>query len=375
MALSRCQFNPAGIESVRSQLGQGGISDVYQRQLHAAAYAFLSCGFHKDGHHSLNAKQFHDLFKVARANLPTGKEGRDARTAFYNGLLDTIFDLVTAYDRVTGGATLVITFSGAQAPGAQPVPSHVKTQVYFNPGLLEEMPDMGPALARMNQIFAEEIALRIIPRWERAFKSAGYSYDFCTTAVLPIVAHPLVPAPVRPNCARYHFHGHPPEEFQAILEAEGGLEAEQPLGDVRNLNQLEMLRRRVRELEEVIHEADIDHTRSRIKELENVIEQKDLAVKQLEEEVRQLHSSAAMAAHSPRRIISLRLSRKAGPPSSIATAVPSITMAMSGKGSGAHTPPSSPSLSSISSVSSIPALMSSGYDPPCLNPSSRTSML
>ncbi|OBZ74096.1 hypothetical protein A0H81_06243 [Grifola frondosa] len=85
MALSRCQFNPAGVQSVCTQLGKDGLSDLYQRQLNAAAYAFLSSGFHTDGHHSLPPKQFHEFFKVARANLPTGKAGRDVRSVFYNG--------------------------------------------------------------------------------------------------------------------------------------------------------------------------------------------------------------------------------------------------------------------------------------------------
>ncbi|OBZ74095.1 hypothetical protein A0H81_06242 [Grifola frondosa] len=173
--------------------------------------------------------------------------------------------------------------------------------------------------------------------------------------------------PIRSNCARYQFHGHPSDDFQAILETEGGVEEEPHAGDPKHPSELEILRRRVCELEEVIRQADINDAQSRIRELEDLVDQKDLVVRHLEEEVHRLRSPAVTVTPS-RQISSPRVSKKAGPSLFIATAIPSITTVMKGKIPVAEMSPPSPSLSSVSSVS---ASTPSGHGPSMSPPRSK----
>ncbi|OBZ65190.1 hypothetical protein A0H81_14852 [Grifola frondosa] len=192
--ISRCRFNVAGVDSVRGHLATDGALAAHDAKLDAAAMAFVLSGSHRDGRHATPHNQFHEDFRVFRANLATGKAGYDIRKSFRDRASDLLFDTATAFDRINGGATLVIQVNGAMQPGALRVPEHVKTNVYFPPSLLEEVPEFGIALARINQIFVEDIALRVISRWETAFRKAGYSYDFKKVDTLPTVDHPLLPS-------------------------------------------------------------------------------------------------------------------------------------------------------------------------------------
>jgi hypothetical protein len=80
---------------------------------------------------------------------------------------------MTALDRVTGGATVILHVDGNSVPGAPHLPEAVKAHVYVTPFIKEEIPAGDICVAQLTQMFIESIALPSIQRWERAMGNIG----------------------------------------------------------------------------------------------------------------------------------------------------------------------------------------------------------
>ncbi|OBZ74355.1 hypothetical protein A0H81_05686 [Grifola frondosa] len=80
--------------------------------------------------------------------------------------------------------------NGSMPPGMPFCPEELNIDAYAPPGLLHEFLTMGPALARMAQIFAEDIGTPTVARWETAFSELSLRYGS--------------PPPIK-HCSRPHF--------------------------------------------------------------------------------------------------------------------------------------------------------------------------
>ncbi|CAL1708809.1 unnamed protein product [Somion occarium] len=231
LLLEECRLNPLGLESLRG-LFQHNMPqyDRYQPQYDQAALAFLLHGKHKDGNHKMALDTFHSDWRVAREHVPSGIEGQTIRTKFKEEVMELVFDSITAWDRITGGTTILIHIDGTLEPDAPVSPEYVKAHVYLNPGLLEDMPETTAAVVRMVQLFIEDIGLPVIRRWFRAFKKEGFSLTKHSTRAIRIPSSiPLIPRPV-PRCSTHHiFRGHPTGALDARLAS-----LSVPMRDIRS---------------------------------------------------------------------------------------------------------------------------------------------
>ncbi|KAG1883667.1 hypothetical protein F4604DRAFT_1920175 [Suillus subluteus] len=124
-------------------------------------------------------------------------------------ILNLIFDLCTALDRLMGGSTLVFHHPGATAPGGDITPESLKADIYVNPRVLAEDINLHQAVAEMSQFFIEHFATplahqfaasRVLNNWSTPSASS-------TTPSRPPSTQsnhlPLIPMPVsRTSC---HF--------------------------------------------------------------------------------------------------------------------------------------------------------------------------
>ncbi|KAK0430308.1 hypothetical protein EV421DRAFT_1935685 [Armillaria borealis] len=99
--------------------------------------------------------------------------------------IDGLMDMATLLDRAFGGSTMVMHFTGTLEPGQDIIPEHLKTSVYFPPHMLAEYPDLDAVVAKLNQIFIEEVAVRSAEHWKAAAAAKGWSMDCPLTRVIP----------------------------------------------------------------------------------------------------------------------------------------------------------------------------------------------
>ncbi|KAI0687956.1 hypothetical protein BC835DRAFT_1419558 [Cytidiella melzeri] len=121
-------------------------------------------------------EKFKTRYRAATIAFMAGVEGwhvsSDARKANRRRVFETVLDMLTALDCVSGGATIMLHVDGNQIPGSQHVPEAVKADVYFTPHIRHENPNGEVFVVQAAQAFIELIALPCIQRWERAMAGA-----------------------------------------------------------------------------------------------------------------------------------------------------------------------------------------------------------
>ncbi|KAK0448250.1 uncharacterized protein EV420DRAFT_1647401 [Desarmillaria tabescens] len=163
---------------------------------------WFAAGCHRDQRHSVSRATFHSAFDTMRGetetkgNPPT--EFNHCRSAHIDGLMD----VATLLDRAFGGCTMVIHSTGTLEPGQEIVPEHLKTLVYFTPHMLVEYPELDAVVAKVNQIFIEEVAVRGAERWKAAAAARGWSMTGRPTRVIPPPdpRSPLLPPAEKDSC-------------------------------------------------------------------------------------------------------------------------------------------------------------------------------
>ncbi|CAL1697547.1 unnamed protein product [Somion occarium] len=271
--LEECHLNPLGLESVR-ELFQRHMPqyDRYKAQYDQAALAFLLHGKHKDGSHKTAPDAFHSDWRIAREHVPSGTEGQAIRAKFKDELMELVFDSTTAWDRITGGTAILVHIDGTLEPDAPVSPQYVKAHVYLNPGLLDDIPEITPAVARIVQLFIEDIGLPVIRRWFRAFKKEGFSLTKCSTRVIRIPSSiPLIPKPVPRGSTHHVFRGHATGVLDTRLvglsAVTGGIHSEVALADDAEFRELQArldqmsveYTEKVEVLEEALHLETSEH--------------------------------------------------------------------------------------------------------------------
>lgn len=178
----------------------------------------------------------------------------------------------TAWDRITGGTAILVHIDGTLEPDAPVSPQYVKAHVYLNPGLLDDIPEITPAVARIVQLFIEDIGLPVIRRWFRAFKKEGFSLTKCSTRVIRIPSSiPLIPKPVPRGSTHHVFRGHATGVLDTRLvglsAVTGGIHSEVALADDAEFRELQArldqmsveYTEKVEVLEEALHLETSEH--------------------------------------------------------------------------------------------------------------------
>ncbi|EMD37547.1 hypothetical protein CERSUDRAFT_73418 [Gelatoporia subvermispora B] len=214
-SIEACTFNATGVATLARILA-GRNEDLYQRfsqQFDAAAFAFLSAGAHNDGNQAIPLNGFYQTWDAARSDTATGDAAQAARRQFRERFLVFAFDVVTMWDRFTGGATLMIHIDGTLSPGMTIAPENLHPHVYYLPTYLSEMPSTGVPLTRIVQRFIEDLGVPVVRCWERAMRARGFPLTMSNSqhrTTVDYASLPLVPSPVSANSTHYVFHGRPP---------------------------------------------------------------------------------------------------------------------------------------------------------------------
>ncbi|OBZ76608.1 hypothetical protein A0H81_03871 [Grifola frondosa] len=343
LPISKCQLNPVGVASLRKILGTGDLYQTYQTKFDAADLAFFLAGAHSDGSHYFDSDKFHPWFHVSREHTPSGDEGTAAHAAFRDRLQDLVYDAITCWDRITGGATYMFHINGSLPPRTAFEVEELKIHAYAPPGLLKLFPNMQYTLAQIAQMFAEDARLRFgrqapLPRTHRP-------------AYRPVIVDP------KEDTMHYVFVGCPVGEIDgAIAEARDHTTRR---GDLTN--PIEILSD---------DEADGDRTslRDRIDELESLLDHRDAYVMRLEQEIIKLcrrlehvHCESG-SERTPRgqsqnreaKNVVSPLSAQTLPSHASASAATPQHLRLDYATAVAFTPPSSPTHSSTSRLSATP---------------------
>ncbi|KAI0702842.1 hypothetical protein BC835DRAFT_1303302 [Cytidiella melzeri] len=180
-------FSPASIAKVSKFFLEHPVDQELLRRLGqrwtAATFAFMAGGMWNDGRHNWPTGSFHRLFFDTRNST----ESSATRSGIRLHLLQTALDLITALDRVSGGATLLMHIDGNLPPGHHRVPEAVKVKTYVTPHIMQEIPNGDIIVAQLTQTFVESIALPSIERWERAMENNGitFKYSFLNRTEVP----------------------------------------------------------------------------------------------------------------------------------------------------------------------------------------------
>jgi hypothetical protein len=222
----KLKFSPLGLYDLRRRLGvlqdSRGIFHQYQSRFLAADLAWLVEGTHTDGNHSVPRERFHPAFQIAREGTT-----QTDRTQNKKKLLNLLFDIVsftsyymemhglpvdkaTMLDRAYGGCTLIMHSEGTTQPNTPTLPEYLKAHVYFPPNIVEEYPETHECIARIVQLFVEEVGVRAVLRWKMAASSLSWRFTPTSNTPLPNPTNlPFIPQPTPATSSHYVFHGRP----------------------------------------------------------------------------------------------------------------------------------------------------------------------
>lgn len=101
---------------------------------------------------------------------------------------------------------------GNRQPGLPLMPEFVSSQVYATSYIKDEIADGSIAIARLNQLFVENIAMPSIERWERAMRQSGQQASKCSD----FIAHTFIgvrlgySSSMPPTARAYSYNSPPP---------------------------------------------------------------------------------------------------------------------------------------------------------------------
>ncbi|OCH84144.1 hypothetical protein OBBRIDRAFT_808448 [Obba rivulosa] len=229
--------------------------------------------------------------------------------------------LLTMWDRITGGTTVMFHIDGSRAPGKPLIADDVRVQSYLTPAIINEVPDASIIAARLAQLFTEGIAVPTMARWERAARQKGWFSNQKDIPVTHVTANaipkPLLPTP---EGAYYLFVGHPPGEIERLIAEIKGV-------NVKSSGTEELISEW--EIAEGYYDRDHMHEqwgtevrllRQRISQLEEAVQACEADIVTLRHELRNLRSegptgrpSSAASTSSRGSIVSSHGKEKASP--------------------------------------------------------------
>ena len=183
LPFSQCTLTPRGVMSLANHLRQVPLlANVPISRLRAMAIAYLAHGGTNDGQHAVPANRLHRSHYAAHLN----DHGLTWRTHLRDDFRQAITDLVrhslndsirgvkltirhqnTWNDRLSGGTSFWMHSAGTRMPHTPANPEEAKMDVFL-PYLLIDDPAVRIVIARMVQMFAENIAVPTMMRWDVA---------------------------------------------------------------------------------------------------------------------------------------------------------------------------------------------------------------
>ncbi|RDX41768.1 hypothetical protein OH76DRAFT_1422923 [Lentinus brumalis] len=215
LPIAACRFNLRGINSVVYYLCQHPeLANVPEPRLRAAAVAFLAYGATSDGNHAVPPHRFHQLYYDLNNRNRTALTWRQGIREW---VWQAISDLVVIFERAGGSATMLIHTPATRPPGMPAELREVKMEVILPKVLMDERPEVGVALSRLIQYFAEHVAVPAMNRWDDANHTATWP------TVAPNVTpgergrdQPLVPQGLTPH---HIIYGRDPDELDMLIAA------------------------------------------------------------------------------------------------------------------------------------------------------------
>ncbi|KAI0323147.1 hypothetical protein GY45DRAFT_1376569 [Cubamyces sp. BRFM 1775] len=207
-SFANVSFNPLGVDTIEQHFSQ---NPLFKRQAKALAFAYFITGSHNDGSHKFENKH-HPVYRTFRSGYTQENQKDYSRTR--REYMWFVLDALTAWDRITGGATVMVHTNGTRRPGAPNVLTESSIDAYAPPHLIDELPNSAYAFARIVQEFAQGIALDTTERWDKLSNKKSWSTD--GPAPDPITPSPaLLP---RSLSTHFLFHGRPWGTLEPLIE-------------------------------------------------------------------------------------------------------------------------------------------------------------
>ncbi|KAH9931427.1 uncharacterized protein B0H18DRAFT_1116241 [Fomitopsis serialis] len=322
------RFNPTGLQGLSDALNRSlSPTSIHASRLAAADIAFFVANAHHE-RSALPAGDFHPMFHEARELTGTGLVGRQVRAKFRDNIMNLAFDALTALDRVDGGCTVAVRVSGSQSPGTRtpgtvPLPQDLPFHVYAFPPILAEIPTAKAGLARMVQMFAEEIGVYAVQRFENMAKER-LKWNFNKMNDEPAASRPPTQhfhrarAPLIPNSqgtTHFVFHGRPRGELDAMLadvrEAPSSQQRQAELEE-----EIEVLRRQAEDYEVMIDGLDVDLANEKDKvtaltaQLAERVREQDTLVKAQSEALGRVQAEKATVLEAHEKVLKVVMKQK-----------------------------------------------------------------
>ncbi|KAG1874871.1 hypothetical protein F4604DRAFT_1550938, partial [Suillus subluteus] len=197
------------------------LGDVSDRWI-SALLAMSTYNMHCDGNHLDTDKGFHPLtLEHYRTGVFEGMNTEDKkrvhedRKFHLTRIRRTIYDLCTLLDRLSGGSTIVLHHPGATAPNADLSMENISANVYLNPKVLYDLPELHVVAAELVQSFIERWAIVIAQKFKERRIAHQWKQDVLEQQPLASAphrdSHPLIPQPCDlPSGSCFEFIGRVP---------------------------------------------------------------------------------------------------------------------------------------------------------------------
>lgn len=128
----------------------------------------------------------------------------------------------TLLDRLSGGSTIVLHHPGATAPNADLNVENMSADVYLNPKVLHDLPELHVVAAELVQNFIEQWAIVIAQKFKERRIAHQWRQDTLEQQPLASAPHrdsrPLIPQPCdTPSGSCFEFIGRAPGSFKHPL--------------------------------------------------------------------------------------------------------------------------------------------------------------
>ncbi|PSR78797.1 hypothetical protein PHLCEN_2v7279 [Hermanssonia centrifuga] len=160
-------------------------ADRFPERFTSLDVAWMAGGLWDDGNNSDAADSFHSLHSICRAGTASDEEFTVVRTM----LLETVLNVITAMDRVSGSTTIMLHFDAHDISSVTRGPEGINPEVYITPHLRKEIKNANVTIARIVQMFIEGITMPSLLRWERLMRASSPEvpqYDYvCPPPLIP----------------------------------------------------------------------------------------------------------------------------------------------------------------------------------------------
>ncbi|KAG1844621.1 hypothetical protein DFJ58DRAFT_731140 [Suillus subalutaceus] len=179
----------------------------------SALLAMSAYNMHRDGNHLDTDRGFHPLTSLLNwcfegMNTEDKKRVHEDRKFHLTRIRRTIYDLVC-------GSTIVLHHPGATAPNTDLSMENISANVYLNPKVLYDLPELHVVAAELVQNFIERWAIVIAQKFKEQRIAHQWKQDVLEQQPLASAphrdSHPLIPQPCDvPSGSCFEFIGRAP---------------------------------------------------------------------------------------------------------------------------------------------------------------------